>query len=78
MVVSFREPTGRLLLDGISIKIPVISMLHNDPDEIFAGAPAAEKKALLKVRTFRSCFRHLSERRNDIWSMIGLWPFLIP
>lgn len=48
VVVSFREPTGRLLLDGISTKIPVISMLHNDPDEIFAGAPAAEKKALLK------------------------------
>lgn len=44
VVVSFREPTGRLLLDGISIKIPVISMLHNDPDEIFAGALLRKKR----------------------------------
>lgn len=48
VIVSFREPTGRLLLDGVGTKIPVISMLHNDPDEIFRGSPAEEKKALEK------------------------------
>lgn len=48
VIVSFREPTGRLLLEGVGTEIPVISMLHNDPDEIFAGAPEAEKKALLR------------------------------
>lgn len=46
VIVSFREPTGRLLLEGLSTKVPVISMLHNDPDEIFAHAPSGEKKAL--------------------------------
>lgn len=48
VIVSFREPTGRLLLEGVGTEIPVISMLHNDPDEIFAGAPEAEKRALLR------------------------------
>lgn len=48
VIVSFREPTGRLLLEGVKTDIPVISMLHNDPDEIFDGAPEAEKKALAK------------------------------
>lgn len=48
VIISFREPTGRLLLDGVGTKIPVISMLHNDPDEIFYGSPEAEKKALEK------------------------------
>ena len=48
IIVSFREPTGRLLLDGIGTKIPVISMLHNDPDEIFRGVPAKEIRALEK------------------------------
>lgn len=48
VIVSFREPTGRLLLDGVGTKIPVISMLHNDPDEIFRGSPLAERKALEK------------------------------
>lgn len=48
VIVSFREPTGRLLLDGVRTKIPVISMLHNDPDEIFRGSPAEERKALEK------------------------------
>ena len=48
VIVSFREPTGRLLLDGVGTKIPVISMLHNDPDEIFCGSPAEERKALEK------------------------------
>ena len=48
VIVSFREPTGRLLLDGVGTKIPVISMLHNDPDEIFRGSPAKERKALEK------------------------------
>lgn len=48
VIVSFREPTGRLLLDGVGTKIPVISMLHNDPDEIFRGSPAEERKALEK------------------------------
>ena len=46
VIVSFREPTGRLLLEGLHTDIPVISMLHNDPDEIFLHSPAAEKKAL--------------------------------
>lgn len=46
VIISFREPTGRLLLDGVKTKIPVISMLHNDPDEIFRGSPMAERKAL--------------------------------
>ena len=48
VIVSFREPTGRLLLDGVGTKIPVISMLHNDPDEIFRGSPVEERKALEK------------------------------
>lgn len=48
VIISFREPTGRLLLDGVGTKIPVISMLHNDPDEIFYGSPAEEKQALEK------------------------------
>ena len=48
VIVSFREPTGRLLLDGVGTKIPVISMLHNDPDEIFCGSPSEERKALEK------------------------------
>ena len=48
VIISFREPTGRLLLDGVGTKIPVISMLHNDPDEIFRGSPSAERKALEK------------------------------
>ena len=48
VIVSFREPTGRLLLDGVGTKIPVISMLHNDPDEIFRDSPAEERKALEK------------------------------
>lgn len=48
VIISFREPTGRLLLDGIGTSIPVITMLHNDPDEIFAHSPEAEKKALEK------------------------------
>lgn len=48
VIVSFREPTGRLLLDGVGTKIPAISMLHNDPDEIFCGSPAEERKALEK------------------------------
>lgn len=48
VIISFREPTGRLLLDGIKTKIPVISMLHSSPDEIFYGIPEAEKLALEK------------------------------
>lgn len=48
VIISFREPTGRLLLEGLDTKVPVISMLHNDPDEIFAHAPSGEMKALEK------------------------------
>ena len=48
IIVSFREPTGRLLLDGIDTKIPVISMQHSAPDEIYTGIPEAEKRALEK------------------------------
>lgn len=48
IIISFREPTGRLLLDGLSTEVPVVSMLHNDPDEIFAHSPKEEKKALMK------------------------------
>lgn len=48
VIISFREPTGRLLLDGVGTKIPVISMLHNDPDEIFHGSPVEEKRSLEK------------------------------
>lgn len=48
VIVSFREPTGRLLLDGVGTKIPVISMLHSSPNEIFYGMPEAEKCALAK------------------------------
>ena len=48
IIISFREPTGRLLLDGVKTKIPVISMLHSSPDEIFYGIPDAEKRALEK------------------------------
>lgn len=48
VIISFREPTGRLLLDGVKTTIPVISMLHSSPDEIFYGMPMAEKQALEK------------------------------
>ena len=48
VIISFREPTGRLLLDGVGTKIPVISMLHSSPDEIFYGMPKEEKQALTK------------------------------
>ena len=50
VIISFREPTGRLLLGAIQTDIPVISMLHNDPDEIFAKSPEKEKNALLRSR----------------------------
>lgn len=53
VIVSFREPTGRLLLEGVGMSVPVISMLHNDPDEIFAHSPEGEKKALLKSRAIQ-------------------------
>ena len=59
IIVSFREPTGRLLLGGIDTKIPVISMLHNDPDEIFRGVPAKEIRALEKsacIQVLLPCF----------------------
>ncbi len=48
VILSFREPTGRLLLSGIATKIPVISMQHSAPDEIYYGVPEAEKRALEK------------------------------
>lgn len=48
VIISFREPTGRLLMEGLDTKVPVISMLHNDPDEIFAHAPSGEMRALEK------------------------------
>ena len=48
IIVSFREPTGRLLLEEIGTKIPVISMQHSAPDEIYTGIPEAEKRALEK------------------------------
>lgn len=48
IIISYREPTGRLLLDELQTKIPVISMFHSDPDEILAHAPKGEKKALMK------------------------------
>ncbi len=48
VILSFREPTGRLLLFGIATKIPVISMQHSAPDEIYYGVPEAEKRALEK------------------------------
>lgn len=48
VIVSFREPTGRMLLSGIGTEIPVVSMLHNDPDEIFAHAPEGETAALAR------------------------------
>lgn len=50
VIISFREPTGRVLLSGLKTEIPVISMLHNDPDEILEKAPEEEKEALLKSR----------------------------
>lgn len=46
VIVSFREPTGRFLLSGIGTDIPVVSMLHNDPDEIFTHAPDEEIAAV--------------------------------
>ena len=48
VIISFREPTGRLLLDGVGTKIPVISMQHSSPGEIFTGIPKEEVKALGK------------------------------
>lgn len=50
VIISFREPTGRLLLEDLKVKTPVISMLHNDPDEIFKSSPKEEKQALMKSR----------------------------
>lgn len=50
VIISFREPTGRLLLEEIKTEIPVISMLHNDPDEIFAKAPKEEIVSLAKSK----------------------------
>ncbi len=48
VIISFREPTGRLLLDGVGTKIPVISMQHSSPGEIFYGIPKEEIQALTK------------------------------
>lgn len=48
VIISFREPTGRLLLNEIQTAIPVISMMHSDPDEIFSHSPKGEKAALAK------------------------------
>ncbi len=48
IIISFREPTGRLLLGGIQTTIPVISMQHSSPGEIYFGVPEEEKKALEK------------------------------
>lgn len=48
VIISFREPTGKILLSDVKTKIPVISMFHNDPEEILAHAPQAEKEALLQ------------------------------
>ena len=48
VIVSFREPTGVVLLKDLAVQIPVISMLHNDPEEILAHAPETQKQALLK------------------------------
>lgn len=48
VVISFREPTTRLLIAGADAYMPVISMLHNDPDEIFRGMPEEEKKSLME------------------------------
>ena len=38
----------RLLLSHPEISVPVISMLHNDPDEIFMHSPEEEKKMLCR------------------------------
>lgn len=48
VIISSREPTGRLLLSHPEISVPVISMLHNDPDEIFMHSPEEEKKMLCR------------------------------
>lgn len=48
VIISFREPTTRLLIAGVDAYAPVISMLHNDPDEIFRGMPEEEKKSLME------------------------------
>ncbi len=48
VIISFREPTGRLLLDAVGTKIPVISMQHSSPGEIFYGIPKEEIDALGK------------------------------
>lgn len=48
VIISFREPTGKILLSDVHTSIPVISMFHNDPEEILAHAPDTEKAALLK------------------------------
>lgn len=48
MIISFREPTGRLLLNEVQTATPVISMMHSDPDEIFSHSPKGEKAALAK------------------------------
>lgn len=48
VIISFREPTTRLLIAGADTYAPVISMLHNDPDEIFRGMPEEEKKSLME------------------------------
>ncbi len=50
VIVSFREPTGRLLLEKIKTTVPVISMLHNDPDEVFSSSPVGEREAIIKSK----------------------------
>lgn len=61
VIISFREPTGRLLLEGIDTKIPVISMQHSSPGEIYYGMPEDEKKALEKSACIQVFFPSFAE-----------------
>lgn len=78
VIISFREPTGRLLLEGLDTKVPVISMLHNDPDEIFAHAPSGEMRALEKSARIQALMPSFIEKAENISAMTASCTFPTP
>lgn len=66
VIISFREPTTRLLIAGVDTYAPVISMLHNDPDEIFRGMPEEEKKSLMESTFVQVLLPSFKERAKHL------------
>lgn len=62
IIISFREPTGRLFYECVKTEIPMISMLHNDPDEIFRGAPEMERHAVRDSARIQVLFPSFAEK----------------